>query len=318
MLRLAIELTGCVRSLGLTLPHKVAAVAEARAAGFAVDVFCMLQSCTTGGATNGAHELNMIRNLSAGVEAAGGDVVKCSYVSFDEGSLTTSGWLKPLLQAKHPDYPYARWQRTDKRNLDRTVAQAHKWQQVRALRATSGRAYDLVWRQRPDYVSAGIHLREVASMLLASNATESYAVPGPCVGGAHTDVEAVLTPAAADRWDALFTHIPNMYKAHENQSHPVKQTFGKRWWGPEVLVDEHMRGAGLRYTFLPGATLFRCSSHCFGDELPCRQLVSTTDRCSSDSALAPRCFEEAACQAVPLPVRASLPRTSTHTHTSSS
>ena len=293
--RLAIELTGCVRSLALSMPHKLLAIAEAQNAGFAVDLYCVLHSCVVASDTTAvAHELEAVHNLSSQFRSQmgtrGGEVVNCSYSSYEEGSLTASANLRSPLTARHPDYPYARWRRVDTHNLDRTLAQAHKWQQVAAMRSRVGRSYDLVWRQRPDYVSTGLNFRSVATRLLAANSGEAYAVPSICVDGAHTDIEALLTSAAADHYDALFTWVPSLYTKSGSANVSSRSSTGNKWQGPEVLLDEHMRRGGFRYLYLHGSKLYRCSPFCFGTALPCRQLGGFKDdvnphACTPDAPL---------------------------------
>ena len=325
--RLAIELTGCVRSLALATPHKLAAVSDARAEGFSVDLYCALQSCIVN-ATADVYETERqaVWNFSAGVRAAGGEVINCSYSTFSEGDLSGHGRLTPSLRALHPDYPYERWKRVDMGNLDRTMAQANKWRQVALMRAQAGRTYDLIWRQRPDYVSTGTRLRELAGQLTARGASAAYAVPGICNGpqvhvhgpygvasGIHGDIEAVLTPKAADYYDNLFSHVPTLYKGGSSTrgsalATPSGDTLVSRWPGPEVLLDQHMRRGGFRYIYSREVRLYRCSPYCFGAAAPCRMLpVAAEDPknpepCSSDKPV-PVCFISGGCGAVPTKVR---------------
>ena len=275
------------------MPHKLSAVAQARAEGFSVDLYCVLQSCipsstrpvakgenTSAADIMYAEESAIVQNFSSGIRALGGEVINCSYVTFDGGDLTPNGRLSSAPRLLHPDYPYAAWKRTDSANVDRTIAQANKWRQVAAMRALSGRPYDLVWRQRPDYVSTGLRLRELASRLLAPSATESYAVPGVCNNGIHGDIEAVLTVGAADHYDALFSHVPALYAGRERASDmrlpaATGGRLSSRWLGPEVLLDHHMRRHGERYLHLPAVDLYRCSPYCFGTAAPCRKFLAS-------------------------------------------
>ena len=54
--------------------------------------------------------------------------------------------------------------------LHNTLAQAHKLQLVGETRRRLGRTYELVWRQRPDYVSTGLRWADARRALLSSAA----------------------------------------------------------------------------------------------------------------------------------------------------
>lgn len=288
------ELTGCMRTLNLSIAGKLANVHEARAAGFSVDLFCALEACSNeelSAARSGLVD-GFVAQLTGVVEH-----VNCSWWSHSAGVLDASGHLKHEYLAAHPQYPYRHHPK--QMVVDNTLAQAHKLKIVAAMRRDSGRQYDLVWRQRPDYVSTGIGLaavrrallvnasdrpsssaetvltREVSSMKARPQRTPLFAVPQLCFGDAHTDIEAILTPAAADHYGALFDSASALYRASAG-------SFG----GPEVLLTQHM--APFAYLVRPRWAVFRCSLSCFDSTHPCRQLLtrpmnSSRQTCDSET-----------------------------------
>jgi len=156
------------------------------------------------------------------------------------------------------------------------MAQAHKLYLAGEMRRQSGRRYDLVWRQRPDYVSTGWDLAAAATTLVGPSATAQYILPPICIGAAHTDIEALLTEDAANHYDDMLTNVERMYVAG-NSTH---------FYGAEVLVDEHMRSASrFRYEMQPHISLYRCSTYCFGSSQPCRHYGAHPGDCSSSKPL---------------------------------
>ena len=305
--RMAIELTGCLRSLNVSSVGKVHNVLQARTAGYAVDLFCALEACSD----------DEVRHARAGVVDAfssklsgdgGVEVANCTWWPHSAGVLDSHGKLKPEHWALFPGYPYRKHH--ENIQVDNTLAQAHKLMVVGEMRRRfshqKGQRYDLVWRQRPDYVSQGVDLESVRDALLAplgrhvrhaaaplsstpSSASSAvadaaradglwgtgpagaenvghrgrsegersqvqYAVPGICMGGAHTDIEALLTPAAADHYGMQWHHFDALYNAS-----------GHLLYGPEVLIDVHMRSSRqhLDYLVMPKWQLYRCSLFCF-------------------------------------------------------
>jgi hypothetical protein len=286
--RLALELAGCIRSLALSTAGKLANVEHAVSAGYRVDLFCALSGCTDNQSEDEirSEELaarSFVREFLRTVRHASDVVINCSYWPYaGEGeALTERGILRPELRQRHaPSYPYSRWAHQNPQAIPRTLAQAHKLYLVGEMRRRSGRRYELVWRQRPDYVSMGFDLALAAATLGPPNASVQYLVPGGyCAGSAHTDIEAVLNEAAADHYDGLLPGVERLYVAGGS----------RRFWGPEVLLDEHMRSVGkFRYESQPDVKLYRCSPYCFGDAHPCRLLPSASaHNPSSCSAGAP-------------------------------
>ena len=274
--RLAIELSGCLRSLNLTTDARIHGIRHARSAGFAVDLFCVLEAC------NPMEEQDAQRNVDAFVaqisESLGSDgkVAHCMWYPAAQGVLQPGGNdLKR--QYRPPGYPFCHHRYNKAPN---TIAYAHKLHQVSVLRQkfseTSGQRYDLVWRQRPDWVSSGLDMELLRKELLPQSdqlamsarnprAKYAYVVPQSCSAGAHTDAEAVLTTAAADHYDSLHENIPWLYRAMSG------------WFpGPEILIDAHMRvnPRGFRYYVQQGWYMFRCSAECFqftSKDPPCRR-----------------------------------------------
>tara|TARA_B100000945_G_scaffold168434_1_gene135099 strand:+ start:47 stop:544 length:498 start_codon:yes stop_codon:yes gene_type:complete len=150
--------------------------------------------------------------------------------------------------------------------VDNTIAQAHKLNVVTHLRRLNKQSYDLIWRQRPDYVSSGLNWRIVRDILLRRR-TSQYVVPQICVAGAHTDIEAVLTETAADYYGQELLNIPSLYAKN-----------GHSFNGPETLIDMHMRTGKFDYEILRNWYLYRCSTFCFGKTLPCRRMLPSLYR----------------------------------------
>lgn len=102
---MAIELTGCLRSLNVSSVGKVHNVLQARTAGYAVDLFCALEACSD----------DEVRHARAGVVDAfssklsgdgGVEVANCTWWPHSAGVLDSHGKLKPEHWALFPGYPY--------------------------------------------------------------------------------------------------------------------------------------------------------------------------------------------------------------------
>ena len=273
---MAIELSGCLRSLNLSSDGKRANIRAARAAGFAVDLFCVLEACNDAevAAARGGAVDAFLEHVRDAV-----DVVNCTWWSYDASAsvLDARGRLKATHRAAHAGYyPYQRHH--PQTRVDNTIAQAHKLEMIGMMRRLSARRYHVVWRQRPDYVSIGAPLVALHGELFGGGAAGGrldYAVPQACVDHAHTDIEALMSEAAADHYSSLKDSIPGLYNAS-----------GRFFHGPEVLLDLHMR---LGATMNAGAArkpsyryrgywvsrdwyLYRCNAECFGVASPCRRL----------------------------------------------
>lgn len=279
---MAIELTGCLRHLDLTTSQKIRNIQAARAAGFAVDTFCVLEACSQNevdAARSGA-----LSNFVNVLQHTVGQAVNCTLLPQNDSVLGANGKLKPRYRPHGYPYPACR---SFRMHLDRTVAQAHKLQQVGDMRREfsmrAGRPYDLVWRQRPDYVSKGLDWETIRRRLLcdvtrpcaSSSATSAdFVVPQVCVDGAHTDIEAILTPQAADHYDALVDRLPWLYVQGGGYFHNA-----------ESCLDAHMRtGTGganhfFRHYVQKGWILYGCAPACFAGlrgSSPCRSVISGT------------------------------------------
>ena len=284
--RLALEITGCLRALNVpdAVAAKVQNIRDAQAAGFAVDVFCVLEACSENeldGARNGAVS-SFVRQMSIALEGVG-EVANCSWWPHTAGVLNQNGKLLSQYRPAFPGYPY---RHHPFMNVDNTIAQAHKLNLVGEIRRQfsmrMGRNYDLVWRQRPDWVTTGLIMGQLRDSLLhphrmgiephsAHALRGDFAVPQVCISHAITDIEAILTIEAADHYSALYREFSSLY----NRSH---SHFG----GPELLMDLHMRTIGnrpngFRYMMPDGWHLYRCSEGCFGKSTPCRRMVPATD-----------------------------------------
>ena len=270
--RLAIELSGCMRALNLTAPAKAQGILDARAAAFAVDIFCSLEACSQ--MELHAARAGLVRDFVAQLAhalGAHGSVVNCSWTAPADGVLGPDGALKQMYRQQFPGYPFHANQYM---NVDHLISQARKLQQVAALRRahsqSAGMPYDLVWRQRPDWVSTGLNFTSVQkALLLGSQRNHDFVVPQVCVAGAHTDMEAVLTTTAADHLSSLFEQLPSLYKA-----------VGSHFAGPEAAVSLHMRSRcdtrAFYHYIQPGWAMYRCSPDCFSHERsPCHRAVPT-------------------------------------------
>jgi hypothetical protein len=113
-----------------------------------------------------------VRHARAGVVDAfssklsgdgGVEVANCTWWPHSAGVLDSHGKLKPEHWALFPGYPYRKHH--ENIQVDNTLAQAHKLMVVGEMRRRfshqRGQRYDLVWRQRPDYVSQGVDLESV-------------------------------------------------------------------------------------------------------------------------------------------------------------
>ena len=272
--RLAIELTGCVRHLELTTAEKVESIRAARAAGFSVDLFCVLEACSQ--QERDAVNNGSLGNFVSAVRHKLAAVANCTLISQNDSVLGVKGKLKPRYTPK--GYPYCHFSRI---SVDRMVAQARKLRQVGGMRRDFsrqvGHQYDLVWRQRPDWVSRGLDWDGVRRSLLCdgrpctSSSAESadFVVPQVCIDGAHTDIEAILTPQAADHYDSLVDRIPSLYREAGFYLH-----------NPESCMDAHMRTGARRFRHYvqKGWVLYGCSPECFRMQGPeaCRSVISGT------------------------------------------
>ena len=264
-MRMAIELSGCLRSLNTTMPYKLAAVMEARAAGLHVDLFCALEACNN-------VELEMGR---AGVvdefssrfrEAAGRAAINCTWWPYTEGMMKTTDEPRESVRAQLPGYPYH--YKLGVRKMNNILAQAYKFQVVGDMRRRTGHYYHFVWRQRPDFVSTGLNFSDQAIASIGgrpgANPAAHYMLPSICAQWAHTDIEALLSADAADHYDAQFSHVPSL---------PLNDIKGPSLPGPERSISLHMYNHGWQHVLQKQWQLFRCNAGCFGADAPCRLLT---------------------------------------------
>ena len=268
--RLSYEVSGCVRSLNTSMFGKLANIRRAKQLGWNVDVYCVLEAC-------GPHEdarteadsvATFVREVAEELHNDTDAVVNCTY--WPHGSAHSlvdgRGRLSAIHRAAYPSYPYKR------RGPDAVITHAlsafHKLRALSAMRRHAGRPYSLVWRNRPDFVSTGLEPPSRTRHRPTWPDGGAYLVPKYCIGpmlssdtvgltGSHTDIEAILTVPAAERYASLIEHIETMYTAG--------------WpFAPEQLLDEHMRSGGFRYAVAQHSALYRCSEFCFGSQAPCR------------------------------------------------
>jgi hypothetical protein len=262
--RLAFEMSGCIRSLNLTMESKLAAVRLLRAAGWRVDLFCALEACgdSLGRGANDA-EGQLVDTFASRFRAPGEPaVVDCRWWRHGQppSVLYMNQTLRAEYRAEHPAWPYPRHGKG--LAVMNTLEQFHKFAVVREMRAAAeekhGHRYAYIWRNRPDFVSLNL-----TNSLLSGprgHAAESTTVVVPaCSGGAHTDIEALVPTAAgaAEHYASIFNATPALYRSGLPLS-------------AEQFMDVHMVRGGFRYEVAPGATLYRCATECFGATRPCR------------------------------------------------
>ena len=231
------------------LPSKVQALKEAVANGWHVDLYCALEACHHED-TELADEL--IANISQALPAT---VVNCTWWPKRRGIFTSDGALMPPWNSFHPAFPYQGHTFGYHLNLRRsrdsgqTVGMLHKFSVTKQMRA--GRHYDAIWRTRPDTVVRGISWSLVRSII----GTAYYIVsPDGWIFGHHSDVDVVLSAAAANRWDDGFFSVA-----------PLVQcgcTFH-----PETLIHENMIAGGFECVLGADVSIQQCSEQRHGAHL---------------------------------------------------
>ena len=243
-MRMALELTGCAhaRPLVLVTPIRAAVIRTAWAAGFELDLFCVLEHC--GSSPIGPVEDAIRGFVAAFLKASAGhsphvqgcDALHRNISVIDEASrrrdrgeqsqVPKAGFLRPEFRAEHPYYPPNDLHRGSY-TVDNTLNAWNKLRLVGEMRRGYGR-YDVVWRARPDYTTrrydwplvmrARLRLREQQQGELAAAASRrpepSYVVPAGAADGYHTDNEALLlSEAAADHYDSIWSGVASLYGA---------------------------------------------------------------------------------------------------------
>jgi len=210
--RLAIELSGCIRTMVDVLPSKAEQLRAAVAEGWEVDAFCVLQACTEEEEATAEASISLLRTLVPG------HVVSCTWWRSGEGAFFANHTLKPELARFHPRYPYQHSQtgihgdrldgETDDRKVRSVLEMYYKWAVIKRERRKSGRRYHAVWRTRPDIATARVSWGVVSRAVDAGR----YVVAGDgwnC--GHHSDIDAFLPVKAADAYDALFFDLDDIY-----------------------------------------------------------------------------------------------------------
>ena len=203
--RLSYIITGCIRTLALTLVGRVAHVREAHAAGWRVDVYCVIEACTHEERTfaeNGGFS-RFVHNLSRALWAD--DFIQCDLWN---GSITPA-FDTPAFRAHHPKYPYTSHHPAF--HQTHSWSMYHKFSLANTMMAMSGRTYSLVWRTRTDVVSTGVHLHSHNLGMYEYVVPPVYNFPTPWGGTLHTDMEALLSPKAARHYSAVLDAVPFLY-----------------------------------------------------------------------------------------------------------
>lgn len=241
-LALALEITGHVHHAAdfvAASRGKVEVITQAAAEHWSIGVFCVLSTDSEMVLSQLAHAVSRfaeeVQPLATTVNCTV-DPLSASIYADD----TTPRQLRPEHRVYHPEYPYPR--RNNKLGPGRaqwlgrvqnTLSMFDKlWRVSELRRSSSKRRYDVVWRSRSD-ATATVPLATMRS--IAGSRTE-YIVPSePFVAkGVHTDMEAILPTRAADRYDAAWRTLAQLYA-------------GGFAFHPEAIVVENMRSGGFTY-----------------------------------------------------------------------
>ena len=233
--RLAFEITGCLRTLNVSLRVKLDLLAAARAAaGFErIDLYCALEACD---GESDEQSVRIVDALVSGVRAVEPcAAVRCHWWPSAAGILlknqiaspNRTERLKPEYRADHPHYPYPKHKRET--SVDHTLSMCFKLAIVGQLRHRSRMRYDLVWRTRTDFYVSNVSwpllrtlvARHRAATLPSPSASQTPApkyLPWFIIPTVHvryyqmmTDVEAFLSEPAAARYDSWWWKIPLLY-----------------------------------------------------------------------------------------------------------
>ena len=233
--RLAFEITGCLRTLNVSLRVKLDLLAAARAAaGFErIDLYCALEACD---GESDEQSVMIVDALVSGVRAVEPcAAVRCHWWPSAAGILlknqiaspNRTERLKPEYRADHPQYPYPN--HNPETSVDHTLSMCFKLAIVGQLRHRSRMRYDLVWRTRTDFYVSNVSwpllrtlvARHRAATLPSPSASQTPApkyLPWFIIPTVHvryyqmmTDVEAFLSEPAAARYDSWWWKIPLLY-----------------------------------------------------------------------------------------------------------
>ena len=225
--RLAFEITGCLRTLNVSLRVKLDLLAAARAAaGFErIDLYCALEACD---GESDEQSVRMVNALVSGVRAVEPcAAVRCHWWPSAAGILLKNQLaspnrterLKPEYRADHPQYPYPN--HNPETSVDHTLSMCFKLAIVGQLRNRSRMRYDLVWRTRTDFYVVDVSW-PLLRTLVARQPPSASQTPAPkylpwfIIPTVHryvsmTDVEAFLSEPAAARYDSWWWKIPSLY-----------------------------------------------------------------------------------------------------------
>ena len=244
--RLAVELSGCIgMDFAATMPNKIKTAHDARAAGWRLDLFCALEACSDAQA---AAADGLLAEFTASLPAT---VANCTWWPQARGILGTNNTLRQPWRSFHHFYPYdvgnlkhthmASSGLKKHRGSEATLSMMHKFSVLKQMRVQRPR-YDAVWRTRPDTVVKGISWSLARSVI-----GTSYYMVGPdgWVFGSHTDLDVVLSSAAADRWGDIF-FISEMLVACGVRFHP------------EILVHLSMISGGFECVLGSNITIQHC------------------------------------------------------------
>ena len=226
--RLAFELSGCLSHAALTLPSKIDNVRDAMAHGWKVDVFCALEACN---AEQEASAQSFIGSLNAEL---GANVVNCTWWPRGGGGLLHfNGTLRAEWLKFHARYPYDSHHIVGKMHSrsETTLSMLHKFNVLKRMRWRQP-PYDGVWRSRPDTVVKNVSWSLVNSVVRHDG--RYYVVPTSAWAlGHHTDMDAILSEQAADRWGDAFYYVMPLHSCGVS-------------FHPETLVHQNMAGGNFR------------------------------------------------------------------------
>jgi hypothetical protein len=245
--RLAFEITGCLRTLNLSLRVKLDLLAAARTAvGFErIDLYCALEACD---GESDEHSVRIVDALVSGVRAVEPcAAIQCHWWPSAAGILLKNQLaspnrterLKPEYRADHPHYPYSN--HNPETSVDHTLSMCFKLAIVGQLRNRSRMRYDLVWRTRTDFYVVNVSWPLLRTLVarhrpatLPPPSHRAATLPPPSASQTPapkylpwfltptvderlqwfhqmTDVEAFLSEPAAARYDSWWWKIPSLY-----------------------------------------------------------------------------------------------------------
>jgi len=213
-LKLAVELTGCVRTLNSTDVRDSlrAQVKQLQSMGVQVDAFGVLQMCRGTGSDEGsAADKRNIAMILKSIFAGG--IVKFDWTPESFSLTGTEGKLKEEFRKDHPHYEVyeQRTPRGWKRNwhVNGTLSGYLKLKRAMQLRQSVKVHYDVVWRQRTDVFTGDIPWSQILADI--PQRTE-WIIPafGFQRNNFATDTIAFMSPSAADHYDSLWGSVDSL------------------------------------------------------------------------------------------------------------